>query len=106
MRSMTDRRRQTRSVFLAPADAHVEIVGDAVVESWSADRVVVTTLYAAAIGDRFMIETRSPSGSMQTWVATVNGCEPIISESPLRHRLRLSVTPLIPPANGATLTVM
>ena len=102
---MTDRRRQTRSVFLAPADAHVEIVGDAVVESWSADRVVVISLGAASIGDRFIIETRSPGG-LQSWVATVNGCEPIISESPVRHRLSLSVTPLILQANGATLPVM
>jgi len=102
---MTDRRRQTRSVLLAPADAHVEIVRDAVVESWHVDRLVAISLCAASIGDHFFIETRS-RGGVQSWKATVLGCEPIISASPLRHRLTLSVAPAIPPANGATLTVM
>jgi len=105
MFSMTDRRRQTRSVFLAPADAHVETVSDAVVESWHLDRLVAVSVCAASIGDRFIIETRS-HGAPQSWHATVTGCEPIISELPLRHRLSLSVTPLFPPANGTALTVM
>ena len=105
MFSMTDRRRQPRSVFLAPADAHVEIVRDAVVESWHLDRLVAISFCAASIGDHFIIETRS-HGGVQSWEATVIGCEPILSESRLRHRLSLSLTPLIPPANGATLTVM
>ena len=105
MFSMTDRRRQTRSVFLAPTDGHVEIVRDAVVESWHLDRLVAISLCAASIGDHFIIETRA-HGAVQSWEATVIGCEPIISQFPLRHRLSLSLTPLIPPANGATLTVM
>jgi hypothetical protein len=103
---MSDRRLRTRSVFLAPADAHVEIVSDAVVESWHPNRMVVISVCAAAIGDRFIIETRANGGGVQSWQATVVGCEPIISESPLRHRLSLSVIPHIPPGNGATLTVM
>jgi hypothetical protein len=105
MFSMTDRRQRTRSVFLAPADAHVEIVRDAVIESWHLDRLVAVTFRAASIGDRFIIETRA-DGGLQSWEATVIGCEPIISESPLRHRLSLFLTPLIPLATGATLTVM
>ena len=105
MFSMTDRRQRTRSVFLAPADAHVEIVRDAVIESWHLDRLVAVSVCAASIGDRFIIETRA-DGGLQSWEATVIGCEPIISASPLRHRLTLSVAPSIPPANGATLTVM
>ena len=102
---MTDRRRQARAVFLAPVDAHVDIVSDAVVEQWQLDRVVVVSARAAAIGDHFVLEA-SLRGGVQSWEATVIGCEPIISELPLRHRLTLSLIPPSPPADGGVLTVM
>lgn len=102
---MTDRRRQARAVFLAPADAHIDVVNDAVVESWSHDRLVVITARPASIGDHFVMQTSS-RGGVQSWEATVIGCEPVISESLLRHRLSLSLIPPTPPTNDAPVTVM
>ena len=102
---MTDRRRQARAVFLAPADAHVEIVSDAAIESRHRDRLVAISVQAASIGEHFVIETSSPGG-LQSWEATVIRCERIISESPLRHRLTLSLIPLTPRTSGAPVIVM
>jgi hypothetical protein len=102
---MTDRRRQARAVFLAPAQAHIEIVNDAIVESWSHNRLVVITTRSASVGDQFVMQTNS-QGGLQSWEATVVSCEPVISESPLRHRLSLSLTPPPPPANDTPVTVM
>lgn len=103
--SVTDRRRQDRAIFAAPADAHVDTVSDAVIESWHFDRLVVVGTRAAAVGDRFVMQTSS-RGGVQSWEATVIGCEPIISEFPLRHRLTLSLIPPSPPANGDHIRVM
>ena len=92
-------------MFLAPVDALADIVSDAVVEQWQLDRIVVVSTRPAAIGDHFIMEASS-RGGVQSWEATVIGCEPIISEFPLRHRLTLSLIPPNPPANDGTITVM
>jgi hypothetical protein len=102
---MTDRRRQTRAVFLAPAQAYIEVMNDAVVESWSLDRLIVISARPASIGDQFIMETSS-RGGVQSWEATVIGCEPVVSESPLRHRLSLSLIPPTPPSNDRSVVVM
>jgi hypothetical protein len=102
---MTDRRRQDRAVFAAPVDARVETISDAVVESWQLDRLVVVSARAAAVGDHFVMQTSS-RGGVQSWEATVIGCEPIISEFPLRHRLTLSLIPPSSSANGDRTVVM
>jgi hypothetical protein len=87
---MTDRRRQPRSVFVAPADAQVEIVVDAVIERWSADHITVISPNPALIGDRFVISSQHLD---QPWEATVLSCEPVFSALALRHRLNLSIPP-------------
>ena len=87
---MTDRRRQPRSVFVAPAEAQVEVVVDAVIECWSAERITVISPNPALIGERFVIS--APDGQ-QPWEATVLSCEPVFSASALRHRLNLSIPP-------------
>lgn len=92
-------------MFLAPPQAHIEIINDAVVESWSHDRLVVITTRPAAVGDQFVMQANSQGGP-QSWEATVVSCEPVISESPLRHRLSLSLTLPPPPANDTQITVM
>jgi hypothetical protein len=83
----------------------VDIVTDAVIESWHQHHLVATSARSVSIGDHFVIET-SWHGGVRSWAATVIGCAPIITESPLRHRLRLSLTPLTPCANGDSIIVM
>jgi hypothetical protein len=102
---VTDRRRQDRAVFAAPVEAHVDTLSDAVIESWHFDRLVVVSGRPAVVGDHVVMQTSS-RGGVQSWEATVIGCEPIISELPLRHRLTLSLIPPSSAANGDHISVM
>jgi hypothetical protein len=90
---MTDRRRQSRFLFLAPADAHVQITIDGDVERWQDDLAVVISAAAAVQGDEFVMQFDSPTGESTTRVARVLGCDPIVVGDALRFRLRLSTSP-------------
>jgi len=90
---VTDRRRQQRCSFLAPADARTHITIDAVVEVWEHDHASVISTSAAAVGDEFVMHVGSPVGELTTWAATVLRCEPLFDHAFPRHRLRVAVTP-------------
>jgi len=89
---MTDRRRQPRFLFLAPADARVQISLDVDLERWHDDLAVVISTTAAAHGDEFVMQLDLPSGEPITRVARVLSCEPVLQGDVVRFRLRLSTT--------------
>jgi hypothetical protein len=97
---MTDRRRQARFLFLAPADAHIQVTIDGDVERCQDDLAVVISTAAAVQGDEFVMQLDSPSGESTTRVARVLGCDPILVGDALRFRLRLSTTPTPPSSDG------
>ena len=94
---MTDRRRQPRFLFLAPADANIQVTIDGDVERWQDGLAVIISAAAAAQGDEFVLQIDSPTGEPTTRVARVLGCDPIVVGDVLRFRLRLSTTP--PPSS-------
>ena len=94
---MTDRRRQPRFLFLAPADAHIQVTIDGDVERWQDDLAVVISATAAVQGDEFVMQFDSPSGEPTMRLARVLGCEPVLEGEAIRYRLHLSTTPN-PPA--------
>ena len=94
---MTDRRRQARFLFLAPADANIQVTIDGDVERWQDGLAVIISAAAAAQGDEFVLQIDSPTGEPTTRVARVLGCDPIVVGDVLRFRLRLSTTP--PPSS-------
>jgi hypothetical protein len=97
---MTDRRRQARFLFLAPADARIQVTIDGDVERWQDDLAVIISTAAAVQGDEFVLQLDSPSGESTTRVARVLGCDPILVGDALRFRLRLSTTPTSPPSDS------
>jgi hypothetical protein len=90
---MTDRRRQPRFLFLAPADARIDVTIDGDVEGWQDDLAVVVSTAAAVQGDEFVVQFDSPSGEPTMRVARVLACEPFLVGEAVRFRLRLSITP-------------
>jgi hypothetical protein len=93
---MGDRRRSSRFVFFAPADAQARTVSDAVVESWDGDSCVATTAHAATRGERFIIRHSSPSGEITTHEASVMSSTAVAGDGPMRFRLVLSIGPASP----------
>lgn len=93
---MSNRRRSSRFICLAPADAAARVTFDGVVETWESDRVVVTTGHAAALGDAFVMQLRAASGQITTWAVGVLTCEPPIGETAPSYRLTLKASPAAP----------
>lgn len=96
---MSNRRRTSRFICLAPADAIARVTFEGIVESWENDRVVVTTGHAAALGDAFVMQLRAPSGQLTTWAVCVLTCDPPIGETAPSYRLTLKASPSRPSWN-------
>jgi hypothetical protein len=102
---MTDRRRQSRFVFLAPADARLQVTVEGVVERWEGDHAVVISTCTAACGEEFVMQLPSPLGELKSWTVRVLACEPTLIGPAKRFRVRLSVTPAPRPSHGHDLFV-
>jgi len=90
---MADRRRSSRYVFFAPADAQARTVTEAIVESWDGTCCVVVTPHAAVRGDSFVLRLGSPSGELTAHEASVVSSTAVAGDGPMRFRLVLSVGP-------------
>ena len=96
---MTDRRRFSRFIVLAPVDAYARTVSDCVVETWDGDHAVVVTAHAAARGESLVMQLAAPSGEPTSYAVQVVSSTPDVGSDPMRFRLH--VTGASAPADGA-----
>jgi len=91
--AVSNRRRASRFICLAPADLTARVTFDGVIESWQSDEVVLTAAHGATRGDEFLMQCRDSSGRLTTWTVGVIACEPPIGEAATRYRMRLHASP-------------
>jgi hypothetical protein len=93
---MADRRRSPRFAFVAPPDAHVQAVYEAVVESWDGHQAVVTMTHASVRGAEFLSRFLESSGELTTCAARVLSTTPVVRDDTVWFSLVLSLTPVSP----------
>ena len=79
LESMTDRRRQPRSLFSHPLTRSIDVTIDGDVESWQDDLAVVVSTTAAVQGDEFVMQFDRPRASRPScaracWRASRSSC--------------------------------